>query len=71
VGFVVDKVALGHIFLRVFLFYPSHYQSTNALLSHLSPLAGTIGLFEVAVPRVPVSRNPANSLFALKPVLLI
>jgi hypothetical protein len=45
VGFVVDKVALGQIFLRMFLFSPANYYSDNALFSHLSPGAGTRGTF--------------------------
>jgi hypothetical protein len=35
VGFVVDKMALGQVFLRVRLFSPSIYHSTVALQTHI------------------------------------
>jgi hypothetical protein len=34
-GFVVNKVALGHVFLLVFLFLPYENHSTVALLTHI------------------------------------
>jgi hypothetical protein len=35
VGFVVDKVALGQVFLRALRFSPSIYHSTFALQTHI------------------------------------
>jgi hypothetical protein len=35
VGFVVDKVALGQVFLRVLRFFPCQYHSTVALQTHI------------------------------------
>jgi hypothetical protein len=50
VGLVVDKVALGQLFLRV-LRFPCQYRSSVALHTQISPGKWTIGLLVASVQR--------------------
>jgi hypothetical protein len=61
-GFVVDKVALGQVLLRVLQFFP---HSTMALHAHISFGGRKIGPFVATVQRHSLTPSPLTTSFKL------
>jgi hypothetical protein len=59
-GFVMDKVALGQVFLLELQFFPVNYYSTKAPFYHLSSRAGLIHPLAATIPSNSVSPQPMN-----------
>jgi hypothetical protein len=60
VGFVVDKVALGQVFLRVLRFFPCQYHSTVFLHTHISSGGWTVCPLAAAVQRRSLAPSKIN-----------
>jgi hypothetical protein len=65
VGFVMDEMVLGQVFLQALQFSPANYHSTNAPYSSISELVAT-GPSDAAAPRdsvLPHSQNYKDACF--------